>query len=70
LSKPCTGCGGETTDVLTIPRLRIRLPYHPACALEAERDLRAILAGITEALAARVADRRPCDGPLFRADEI
>ena len=66
----CTGCEQPTTDVLTIPRLRLRLPYHPHCALEAQRDLHAVSDGIAEALAARARDKLPCDGPLFRLDEI
>ena len=68
-NKCCTGCGQPTTDVLTIPGLRLALPYHPACSDAARRDLRAVLDGIAEALVAR---RRsgPCNGALPRADEI
>jgi hypothetical protein len=49
--KPCTGCGGETADHITVRGLR--LPYHQECADAAWRDLRAIRDGITDALAER-----------------
>jgi hypothetical protein len=66
MSKTCTGCGEPTTDHITITRLRLRLPHHRKCALEAERELLAIRGGITDALAARL----QADGALPRVDEL
>jgi hypothetical protein len=62
----CTGCGKPTTNVITIARLRLSLRYHPECAADAQRELRAILRW-PDALS------RPsgsASGPLPRADEI
>jgi hypothetical protein len=67
-TRRCRGCERPTTDFIVVAGQR--LPYHPECALEAERDLRAIRDGITDALAARIVQRCTCDGALPRADEI
>ena len=60
----CCGCKKPTTDFIISAGQR--LPYHPECAAQAWRDLRAIRDGIADALAARL----QADGALPRADEI
>jgi hypothetical protein len=65
---PCTGCGEQTPDHITIAGHR--LPYHAECHAAAWRDLRAVRDRIAEALLARAALRTPCDGPSFRAEKI
>jgi hypothetical protein len=67
-TRRCTGCELPTADFIIFQERR--LPYHADCALEAERDLRAIRDGIVEALVDRLRDRGPASGPLPRADEI
>jgi len=61
-SRPCTGCEQPTTDFIVIAGQR--LPYHPACAADAERDLRAILPGIADALAAAFRPTARCRGRM------
>jgi hypothetical protein len=68
-TRPCTGCEKPTTDFIVVAGQR--LPYHPHCADQAWRDLRAIRSGgIAEALVTRVFDRRLVAGALPRAGEL
>jgi hypothetical protein len=68
MSKNCCGCEKPTSDFIVSTGQR--LPYHPECAAQAWRDLRAIRDGIADALAARIMQRCTCDGALPRADEL
>jgi hypothetical protein len=65
MSKMCTGCGKPTAD--TITAYGLTLPYHPQCAIEAERDLRIVLRW-PDAFMSRCCS--PVLGSGFRADEI
>jgi hypothetical protein len=65
----CIGCEQPTTDSIVVAGQR--LPYHPECALEAERDLHAMRDGIVDALVRRRLRSGRCGGSLLlRADEL
>jgi hypothetical protein len=66
MSKTCTGCGEPTTD--EISAYGLTLPYHPHCAIEAERDLRKALDRVGPHLAAWT-DRSPACGSAPDVDE-